>query len=167
MYSYLQAITTRCWIVSTSWVKDSLKEDVLLTPDAYEVLDINQVPGPRRSRLFPKASKLFDGFEICINGPISCIIKEDLIQLLKQEGAQMVSSVHFISFGKEVKGLIIVDSKNEVTEKDAERNWKAFKLVTVTKHWALDSLSSFSIKSVFEDLVYNVNMMEITMHGFK
>ena len=147
-------------------MKDSLKEDVLLTPDAYEVLDTNQVPGPRRSRLFPKASKLFDGFEICINGTMSCIIKEDLIQLLKKEGAQIVSSVQFMSFRKKVKGLIIVDSNNEATKKDAERNWKAFKLVTVTKHWAMDSLSSFSIKSVFEDLVYNVNMMEITMLGF-
>ena len=72
-----------------------------------------------------------------------------------------------MSFRKKVKGLIIVDSNNEATKKDAERNWKAFKLVTVTKHWAMDSLSSFSIKSVFQDLVYNVNMIEITMLGYK
>ena len=115
-------------------MKECLRQDILLTPDAYEVLDTNQVPGPSRSRLFPKTSKLFAGFEICINGTMSCIIKEDLIQLLKKEGAQIVSSVQFMSFRKKVKGLIIVDSKDEATEKDAERNWKAFKLVTVTKH---------------------------------
>ena len=167
MYFFLQAITTRCWIVSINWVKECLRQDILLTPDAYEVLDTNQVPGPRRSRLFPKASKLFDGFEICINGTLSCISKEDLTQLLKEEGAQIVRSVHSMSFKKNVKGMIIIDSKNEVAEKDAERNWKAFKLVTVTKHWCMDSLSGFSIKSVFQDLVYNVDMLEITMLGYK
>ena len=98
MYLYLQAITTRCWIISIFWVKESLKKDVLLPPDAYEVLDTNQAPGPRRSRLFPKSSKLFDGFEICINGTLSNIIKEDLIKLLKDEGAEIVHSVNFMSF---------------------------------------------------------------------
>ena len=57
--------------------------------------------------------------------------------------------------------------ENPTTIKEAERNWKAFQLVTVTKHWAMDSLSSYAIKTVLEDLVYQIPAQEIISLGYQ
>ena len=36
---FFQAMSSRIWIVGIQWIEDSLKEDICLKPDAYEVLD--------------------------------------------------------------------------------------------------------------------------------
>merc|ERR1719273_841418 len=164
---FLQAITNKCWIISLTWVQECLNQNTLFIPESFEVLDTNHQPGPNRSRLSSsKTAKLFDGFEMCLNGSFSCIAKDDLVSLLKDEGSQMARSVNSMSFKK--KGIVIVDSKeNSTTIKEAERNWKAFQLVTVTKHWAMDSLSSFAIKTVLEDLVYQIPAQEIISLGYQ
>jgi len=163
---YLQAITKRCWIVSHTWVKECLSQNALLYPDLYEVLDTNNKPGPNRSRLSDKTSKLFQGYEICLNGSFGCIGKEELVSLLKEEGAQIARSVNSMTFKK--KGIIIVDNKdNPVAIRDAEKNLKAYQLVTVTKHWAMDSLSSFEIKTIFEDIIYESSTEEIRKFGYE
>ena len=46
---------------------------------------------------------------MCLNGSFSCISKDDLVSLLKNEGSQMARSVNSMSFKK--KGIVIVDSK--------------------------------------------------------
>ena len=164
---FLQAITNKCWIISLTWVQECLTQDTLFIPESFEVLDTNHQPGPNRSRLSGiKTVKLFHGFEMCLNGSFSCIAKEDLDRLLKDEGSQMARSVNSMSFKK--KGIVIVDSKENPTAiKDAERNWKAYQLVTVTKHWAMDSLSSFAIKTVLEDLVYQIPAQDIIKLGYE
>ena len=163
---FLQAITNKCWIISLTWVQECLTQNTLFIPESFEVLDTNNQPGPNRSRLSSsKTARLFDGFEMCLNGSFSCIGKEDLVCLLKDEGSQMARSVNSMSFKK--KGIVIVDTKeNPIAIKEAEKNWKAFQLVTVTKHWAMDSLSSFAIKTVLEDLVYQIPAQEIIKLGY-
>ena len=86
------------------------------------------MPGPNRSRLSSsQTARLFHGFEMCLNGSFSCIDKEDLVNLLKDEGSKMARSVNSMTFKK--KGIVIVDSKeNSIAIKDAERNWKAYQL---------------------------------------
>ena len=84
---------------------------------------------------------------------------------MKEEGAQIARSVNSMTFKK--KGIIVVDNKdNPIVTRDAERNLKAYQLVTVTKHWAMDSLSSFEIKSIFEDIVYTSSTDEILKFGY-
>jgi hypothetical protein len=164
---FLQAITNKCWIISLTWVQECWTQNTLFIPESFEVLDTNNQPGPNISRISSsKTARLFDGFEMCLNGSFSCIAKDDLVSLLKDEGSQMARSVNSMSFKK--KGIVIVDSKlNSTTIKEAERNWKAFQLVTVTKHWAMDSLSSFAIKTVLEDLVYQIPAQEIIKLGYQ
>ena len=162
---FLQAITKRCWIVSLTWIKECMSQSILLYPDFYEVLDTNGRSGPNQSRLSPRTSKLFQGYEICLTGAFGCIAKDDLVSLLKDEGAQIARSVNSMTFKK--KGIIVVDNSDSLTVKrDAEKNLKAYQLVTVTKHWAMDSLSSFEIKSVFEDIVYENSKDEILKFGY-
>ena len=163
---FLQAIINRKWIISINWIKECLNKNVLIQPNNYEVLDTNGESGPFRSRNFPKSEKLFEGYELALQGFFNAIPKDDLIGLLKTEGAQVARSVHSLSFRK--KSLIIMEDGclTPGSKKDAERNFQALKVPTLSTDWTLDSISSFQIMPISNYLMHSAAPEEIRQLGY-
>lgn len=161
---FLQAINQRNWIVNTSWIKECLRLDKLIKPDKYEVLDTNGRDGPHKARMSGRETRLFSGYEICLYGTFATIQKSELTQMLQKEGASAVRSIHSMSFSK--KGLLIMDQDISKKDKEAERYFKAYKLPTVSAHWALDSISGFSILPVKKYLLHEAQEDEIEKLGY-
>ena len=163
---FLQAVVKQKMIVGIKWIHECHSRGLLVKPDDYEVLDSHDEPGPHRSRSRGLRPKLFEGYEICLSGSFNLMRKEDLQILLTLEGAKMARTVHSMSF--KLKGVIVTDDNmtEQTNSPDAERHFKSFKLVTVSKDWVLDSISGYFLHPVSSYLKHQVSPDELSKAGY-
>ena len=90
--------------------------------------------------------------------------KEDLQELAKNEGAVIARSIRTFSFKR--KSIIIVDDAKQKRFPDAESNFKKFKIITVSKDWILDCLSSFHIYPLYPFLKLDISQETLKKAGY-
>ena len=90
--------------------------------------------------------------------------KEDLQELAKNEGAVIARSIRTFSFKR--KSIIIVDDAKQKRFPDAESNFKKFKIITVSKDWILDCLSSFHIYPLYPFLKLDISQETLEKAGY-
>ncbi|XP_015593897.1 uncharacterized protein LOC107267127 isoform X3 [Cephus cinctus] len=142
---YLQAIAHKKWVVSYSWVLDSLKQGILLEEEKYEPVDVfSSEPASRKSRLYQDA--LFEGFAFLCVGPFEGATVENYEDLVRCTGGHVVQTLDALAASNHQWKFIIIP---DVIHDNELIGWyRRTKAVPVLNEWLLECISQYTIISL-------------------
>ncbi|XP_035687845.1 serine/arginine repetitive matrix protein 2-like isoform X2 [Branchiostoma floridae] len=146
---FFLGIAGRKWIVSFQWIAACLEEGKHVPEDPYEVrgdLVHGCHGGPRQARS-NKGKLLLCDYEICIYGKFTALTRDDLQFMVELCGGTVVKEPHMFPHDK--KPLIVsqIDA-NQLTEEDYNVFYRRYGVLSVTRDWILDSVSSYQIQPI-------------------
>ncbi|XP_078573306.1 uncharacterized protein LOC144860101 isoform X1 [Branchiostoma floridae x Branchiostoma japonicum] len=146
---FFLGIAGRKWIVSFQWIAACLEEGKHVPEDPYEVrgdLVHGCHGGPRQARS-NKGKLLLCDYEICIYGKFTALTRDDLQFMVELCGGTVVKEPHMFPHDK--KPLIVsqIDA-NQLTEEDYNAFYRRYGVLSVTRDWILDSVSSYQIQPI-------------------
>ncbi|ESO97195.1 hypothetical protein LOTGIDRAFT_174527 [Lottia gigantea] len=153
---FFQAIAHKLWILSYSWVEESLKAGHMVLENPYEILGDTVTGdshyGPSLSRL--SQDKLFQNLAVTCVGSSNDMSKADMVNLFESLGAEVVGDVDTLSClrcNSQVKKLIVsnkdtMDTELPPEERNCYKNYYSTTgLVTVSREWVLDCISTYKL----------------------
>ncbi|XP_067892237.1 BRCA1-associated RING domain protein 1 [Heterodontus francisci] len=159
----LMGIMSGCWLVDFQWVTACLESNDRVAEEDYEISTVN---GPKRGRLNQEQQlpKLFDGCHFYFMGPFKSCKKEELAQLVKVGGGQIlarqpkpdsdvtqsINTVAYHAFPGSDQSFCtqyIIYDKNSNYKPEKVRLGKVW---TTHSTWLIDCVKSFTLLSVTE-----------------
>ncbi|KAI8516053.1 Breast cancer 1, early onset [Branchiostoma belcheri] len=146
---FFLGIAGRKWIVSFQWISACLEEGKHVPEEPFEVrgdLVHGCHGGPRQARN-NKGKLLLSNYEICIYGKFTALTRDDLQFMVELCGGTVIKEPHMFPHDK--KPLIVsqVDA-NQLTEEDYNAFYRRYGVLSVTRDWILDSVSSYQVQPI-------------------
>ncbi|XP_066301935.1 breast cancer type 1 susceptibility protein homolog [Branchiostoma lanceolatum] len=146
---FFLGIAGRKWIVSYQWIAACLEEGKRVPEDPYEVrgdLVHGCHGGPRQARS-NKGKLLLSDYEVCIYGKFTALTRDDLQFMVELCGGTVIKEPHMFPHDK--KPLIVsqIDA-NQLTEEDYNAFYRRYGVLSVTRDWILDSVSSYQVQPI-------------------
>ncbi|GAB1296876.1 Breast cancer type 1 susceptibility protein homolog [Apodemus speciosus] len=155
---YFLGIAGGKWIVSYSWVIQSIQERKLLNVHEFEVKgDVvtgRNHQGPRRSR--ESQEKLFKGLQVYCCEPFTNMPKDELERMLQLCGASVVKELPLLSHDTGAYPVVIVQPSAWTEDKNCPDIEQLCKARLVVWDWVLDSISVYQCRDLDTYLVQNV-----------
>ncbi|XP_026752136.2 putative uncharacterized protein DDB_G0282133 [Galleria mellonella] len=147
---YMCALAASKWIVSFQWVDSCLKNNKIVKEEQYEALDGTGEPGPKRSRLAKK--KLFEGMIFYCMPPFSILDVNTLKDILEAAGGRVVNEAKSVRVTGDTPALLLAEPENTQENKFIYLAME-LNIVPVNHEWALNSLGSYTLSSIYELLL--------------
>ncbi|XP_021067239.1 breast cancer type 1 susceptibility protein isoform X2 [Mus pahari] len=155
---YFLGIAGGKWIVSYSWVVQSIQERKLLNVHEFEVKgDVvtgRNHQGPRRSR--ESREKLFKGLQVYCCEPFTNMSKDELERMLQLCGASVVKELSSLTHDTGAQPVVIVQPSAWTEDSYYPDIGQLCKARLVMWDWVLDSLSSYRCRDLNAYLVRNI-----------
>ncbi|XP_007643355.1 breast cancer type 1 susceptibility protein isoform X2 [Cricetulus griseus] len=155
---YFLGIAGGKWIVSYSWVIQSIQERKLLSVHEFEVRgDVvtgRNHQGPKRSR--ESQEKLFKGLTICCCEPFTNMPKDELEKMLQLCGASVVKELSSLTPDTGVHPIVIVQPSAWTEENGCPEIDQLCGAHLVMWDWVLDSISVYRCRDLDAYLVQNI-----------
>ncbi|XP_052050634.1 breast cancer type 1 susceptibility protein isoform X2 [Apodemus sylvaticus] len=155
---YFLGIAGGKWIVSYSWVIQSIQERKLLNVHEFEVKgDVvtgRNHQGPRRSR--ESREKLFKGLQVYCCEPFTNMPKDELERMLQLCGASVVKELPSLTHDTGAYPVVIVQPSAWTEDNNCPDIGQLCKARLVVWDWVLDSISVYRCRDLDAYLVQNV-----------
>jgi len=149
---FLKGVLQGKWIVTEEWVDACLKEKRHVPENLYEVLgdDCSINGGAKRARETLKKGglPLFSSCRVFFLGPFSSPSKEELETLVEIGGGKVLKSISVpetLNIESSEKIILVSDVRGRAERKKLTERYG---LRPVTKEWVLDSIASFTVRSL-------------------
>ncbi|XP_063425378.1 breast cancer type 1 susceptibility protein homolog [Mytilus trossulus] len=175
---FFKGISHGCWILDYEWVVDSRAAGSLLPEADYEIKgdtvtdDLHY--GPMKSRQSTTAP-LFDNIQFLVLGDSKGLQKDELKSLLISCGGQVKSNIEDITDQQHSVVITCSDYDNDSDDDDSPSpdELKLFKefyvhhgLVSVSREWALDSLTVYNLQPLTDYILTPGKISKIAIPNF-
>ncbi|XP_028636496.1 breast cancer type 1 susceptibility protein [Grammomys surdaster] len=155
---YFLGIAGGKWIVSYSWVIQSILKRKLLNVHEFEVKgDVvtgRNHQGPKRSR--ESQEKLFKGLQVYCCEPFTNMPKDELERMLQLCGASVVKTLPSLTQDKGAHPIVIVQPSAWTDDSDCPDIGQLCKARLVMWDWVLDSISVYRCRDLDAYMVQNI-----------
>nr|XP_045015750.1 breast cancer type 1 susceptibility protein isoform X2 [Jaculus jaculus] len=137
---YFLGIAGGKWVVSYSWVTQSIKEKKILDEHDFEVrgdiINGRNHQGPKRAR--ESQEKIFKGLQVCCYEPFTNMPKDQLEWMLQLCGAIVVKELSSFTCAHPI---VVVQPEAWTEENDCQAIKQLYEASVVARDWVLDSVA--------------------------